>query len=344
MCSDMFNLQLKELEKRSLLETNAESQITIHDLYKDFAAYELQVIEESKSWPWAVYYESGLSDLPQNLEKSPQVRIWPDLVRVYLRIENQLPDASTQQTHLHVLHSIVLASPPVMFPNRKKIGQWKNVQLLCLEGFESEVLDIGPLQCLRSLKLVSYELKTLKGCKKLKQLRFVELKCSGLRKGLNFSWCSKLQELVIGEIYSLRKLCLPQNPSDLKIFKLHGWNKFLPVELDLREHRMLREVEIVHTIWDTGRASLWGNWSLNITGLQFLTRLVGLSLIKLPISSLPGLENLVGLEFLNLSGCAKLEVLPDLSGSLRLAWVDRNGCERLPLGQPLVSRECRVIT
>jgi hypothetical protein len=79
-------------------------------------------------------------------------------------------------------------------------------------------------------------------------------------------------------------------------------------------------------------------------GLQFLTGLVALTLIKLPISSLPGLENLVGLEFLNLRGCAKLEALPDLRSFLWLEWVNREGCERLPPGQPLVSRKCKIKT
>ena len=337
----MLNLQLRELEKRSLLKTNAESHITIHDLYKDFAAYELQVVEELKSSPWAVYHEGGLSSrrhaVPQNLEKSPPGKNWPDLVRVYLHIENQLPDASSPQLDVHVLQSIVLASPPVMFPNRKKIQQWANIQLLCLEGFESQVLDIGPLECLRSLKLVSYELETLKGCNKLKQLRFVELDCCGLRKGLEFSSCSKLQELVIGEIYSLQELRLPQIFSDMKLFKFNGWNEFLPAVLDLGKLTALREVDITRTIW---ARSLWGYWRLSVVGLQFLTKLVGLTLIYLPISSLPGLEKLVGLEFLNLHGCAKLEELPDLSNLSRLSWVDTHGCEMLPPDQPLLPGRC----
>ncbi|KAG0556323.1 hypothetical protein KC19_11G044200 [Ceratodon purpureus] len=329
---------LRKLRKSSLIEdweTNAKSQITLHELYKDFAAYELREVEADKRS--AVYHKGGLSDLPQNLESSPPGRNWPDLGRVSLRIENKLPGDDSPQPDLYVLQSIVLTSPPVMFPDHWKIQEWENLQLLCLEGFESKELDISPLKRLRHLKLVSYELRTLRGCDQLKQLRFVELNCSGLREGLNFSRCSKLQELVTGEIYSLQELCLPRSPSDLKILKLRGWNKRLPVELDLGRHRQLRKVAIYHTIWDTGRSSLWGNWSLTLTGLQFLTSLVGLKLIGLPITSLPGLQNLVGLEFLNLRGCAKLEVLPDLSGFSRLARIDRNGCKRLPLEQPLVA-------
>lgn len=349
ICSRMFwyvlissDLQLRKLRKRSLIEdweTNTQSQITLHDLHKDFAAYELREVEADKRW--AVYRNTGLSGLPQNLEGSPPGRNWPDLVRVHLRIEHQLPGTGHTQADLQVLQSIVLTSPPVTFPTRKKIQQWENLQLLCLEGFESQVLDISPLKCLRSLKLVSFELTTLKGSNKLEQLRFVELRCSGLREGLDFSRCSKLQELVTGEIYCLQKLGLPKNFSDLKVFSLHGWNKALPAELELAHHRLLREVTIAHTVWDTGRASLW---SLSVLGLQFLRRLVGLTLIKLPIRSLPGLENLLGLEFLNLSGCAQLEVLPDLSHFLRLARVDRHGCERLPPGQPRVPRKCIVKT
>lgn len=319
---------------------HTKSQITLDDSLKDFAAYELRVVEAENRW--AVYHDGDLSDLPHNLESSPPGRNWPNLVRVYLRIKNQLPGAGCPQ--LDVLKSIVLASPRVMFPDQRKIQEWENLQFLCLEGFESEQLDVAPLKCLRSLKLVSFELRILRGCNQLKQLRFVELDCSGLQEGLDFSRCSKLQELVTGEIYSLQKISLPQSPSDLKIFKLHGWNKFLPVHLDLRQHRHLREVAIAHTIWDTGRASLWGNWSLALMGLQFLTGLVGLTLIKLPISSLPGLENLVGLEFLNLRGCAKLEALPDLRSFLRLEWVNREGCERLPPDQPLVSTKCKIKT
>lgn len=170
----------------------------------------------------------------------------------------------------------------------------------------------------------------------------MELNCSGLKEGLEFPKCSKLQELVTGEIHELRSLRLPESLcSSLKLFKLHGWNGTLPRQLELGHHRELTEVAIAHTIWDiSGRV----NWSLSLLGLGFLTRLIGLTLINLPVLSLPGLENLELLQFLNVRGCACLEVLPDLRSLLWLKWVCRHGCLRLPRTQPLVSSECKVTT
>lgn len=89
-----------------------------------------------------------------------------------------------------------------------------------------------------------------------------------------------------------------------ELFKLHGWNATLPRELDLGHHRELTEVAIAHTIWDvSGRV----NWSLSLLGLRFLTRLTGLTLINLPVCSLPGLEKLLLLQFLDVRGCACLK-------------------------------------
>lgn len=155
-----------KLEMMSFLEIKGEGSVILHDVYKDFACYELELEAERRR---CVYAPKG-DALPWSVASTAPGAYWPDLKRVKLQSSNCAEFESSGFWWYMPDEGISLKVPG------EKLREWANVQVLHLE-FAGEHIDIGPLKCLRALVLIANEnLKTFTCSNHLEQLQFVTFK------------------------------------------------------------------------------------------------------------------------------------------------------------------------
>lgn len=137
MC--IWLLQLMKLETMSFLEFKGEGSVILHDVYTEFARYELELEAERRR---CVY--SSKDALPWSLASTAPGACWPDLMRVKLQSSKCAEFESSRLWWLMPEEGISLRVPG------EKLREWANVQVLHLD-FAGEHIDVGPLKCLRAL-------------------------------------------------------------------------------------------------------------------------------------------------------------------------------------------------
>lgn len=290
-----LSMQLLRLKERGLLEdVNMTSQrnISVHDLYREFAKLESQgklnesADFENRKW---VYFEDTS---PTELEMTPSHRCWQKLIRI--GIEESRKDG--QQHLLHTLQGI----------------EWQNcsnVVVLRLEGLKNLRGDLNfqGLKCLRSLELIDiFKLDSLDGLQDLNHLTY-------------FRWTHLYN---FDDNMSTR---MGQLPASLRVVQL-CLGFFLSPDAFSRCSNLckleLYACRVEHLDFSNCK-------SLQTAKFQSLKTLETLSGLPPNLQSLqvwtckdlvgiPGLGDLVGLQVLYLHGNPDFQKLPDLHKLTRL--------------------------
>jgi hypothetical protein len=146
--------QLDRLKGTGLLQDVdlTSGTISVHDLYIEFAALELQgKLDESTDLEDRRWMKIGNSDQLTELERTPSGRCWQKLVR------------------LGIFHRDGSSSPPANPIESLEGIEWQyysNVVIFELEGLFSlrGMLNLKSLKCLRSLHLINIQALISNGC------------------------------------------------------------------------------------------------------------------------------------------------------------------------------------
>lgn len=329
----MLNFQVKELQRLSLLEGSG-LEVSMHDLYKEFAKF-LVHKEGSKEWQWWMSREEmDLGEVPR-------------LKRLILDADESL-----------------IGRPP------RKLHEWRSLvtlELWCCDDIGPD-LELGGFKCLRVLDLEHcenvkrivcscgdgrddglpcYERKAGWGCMvellvvRLSNLRLVEIK-SFLRHSSNLQSLRIFNcERLIGystidanggaiDLQHLRKLrILSVIGCNISGVNLPALIKWLTTALQLVN---LTALEYLWKQYREQRGAI-GGYTIDLNKLSDLSSTLSVLSLRLPeaIEEVKGLHLLSELTTLNLSHCRGLRQLVDLQRLSKLKWICVYGCCNLDI-------------
>lgn len=291
-------------------------EVTTHDLYKEFAEWYVTDGEGSSCTELGcVYHTIPTNSLPYVLKKtSPSTsqlqRIWLENLRC------------------------------VTFPSQK-VQEWCNVVVLHIHGCSNlKVLHLHGLSCLRHLELgwlenleTFYFTETETSLGTPESLQYVVLdELLSLRQLPNFGLCTLLKSFEMLECLGFNLTEPPSftDCSQLEVLHLE-WNWQWQTEAyKLNTLTSLTSLYILGSTLDEGynfdvkekckqaESEFEPECDVKLDGLHACVLLQNLSLFHLPITSLPGLENLTKLRVLSIEDCGFLEDIPDVSALAQL--------------------------